>query len=106
MGLKWTDSLDIAIELDEHYPDTDPAQVAKARRHLLSRGLYGQVSVRTFDGDRLPYVDGLVNLIVADELGGVPMEEIVRVLAPRGGGAKCWVNCLRRRISTRSATSS
>ncbi len=27
MGLKWTDSLDIAIELDEHYPDTDPAQV-------------------------------------------------------------------------------
>jgi FeS assembly protein IscX len=27
MGLKWTDSLDIAIELDEAYPDTDPAQV-------------------------------------------------------------------------------
>jgi FeS assembly protein IscX len=27
MGLKWTDSLDIAIELDEQYPDTDPAQV-------------------------------------------------------------------------------
>jgi FeS assembly protein IscX len=24
MGLKWTDSLDIAIELDEAYPDTDP----------------------------------------------------------------------------------
>lgn len=27
MGLKWTDSLDIAIELDEKYPDIDPAQV-------------------------------------------------------------------------------
>lgn len=27
MGLKWTDSLDIAIELDEKYPDVDPAQV-------------------------------------------------------------------------------
>jgi len=27
MGLKWTDSLDIAIELDEQYPDTDPTQV-------------------------------------------------------------------------------
>ena len=27
MGLKWTDSLDIAIELDEKYPDTDPTQV-------------------------------------------------------------------------------
>jgi len=27
MGLKWVDSLDIAIELDETHPDTDPAQV-------------------------------------------------------------------------------
>ena len=27
MSLKWTDSLDIAIELDEQYPDVDPAHV-------------------------------------------------------------------------------
>jgi FeS assembly protein IscX len=27
VGLKWTDSLEIAIELDEKYPDVDPAQV-------------------------------------------------------------------------------
>jgi len=27
MGLKWTDSLDIAIELDEKYPDVDPRTV-------------------------------------------------------------------------------
>ncbi len=27
MGLKWVDSLDIAIELDEQHPDIDPAQV-------------------------------------------------------------------------------
>lgn len=27
MGLKWTDTLDIAIELDEKYPDIDPLQV-------------------------------------------------------------------------------
>lgn len=27
MGLKWTDSLDIAIELDEKYPDVDPTAV-------------------------------------------------------------------------------
>jgi FeS assembly protein IscX len=25
--LKWTDSLDIAIELDEKYPDVDPVHV-------------------------------------------------------------------------------
>ncbi len=27
MELKWTDSLDIAIELDEAHPDIDPTQV-------------------------------------------------------------------------------
>ena len=27
MGLKWTDSLDIAIELDDKYPDIDPMHV-------------------------------------------------------------------------------
>jgi FeS assembly protein IscX len=27
MSLKWTDSLDIAIELDEKYPDIDPQYV-------------------------------------------------------------------------------
>lgn len=27
MGLRWTDSLDIAIELDEKFPDVDPRYV-------------------------------------------------------------------------------
>lgn len=27
MSLKWTDSLDIAIELDEKFPDVDPLTV-------------------------------------------------------------------------------
>ncbi|MFC1772029.1 Fe-S cluster assembly protein IscX [Pseudomonadota bacterium] len=27
MELKWTDSLDIAIELDEAHPDIDPTQI-------------------------------------------------------------------------------
>jgi FeS assembly protein IscX len=27
MGLKWVDSLNIAIELDEAYPDTDPRYI-------------------------------------------------------------------------------
>jgi FeS assembly protein IscX len=27
MGLKWVDSLDIAIELDEKFPDVDPLSV-------------------------------------------------------------------------------
>lgn len=28
MQLGWTDTLDIAIELDEKYPDTDPMTIA------------------------------------------------------------------------------
>ena len=27
MSLKWTDSLDIAIELDETHPDVDPTRI-------------------------------------------------------------------------------
>ncbi len=27
MSLKWTDSLDIAIELDESHPDVDPLRI-------------------------------------------------------------------------------
>ena len=27
MSLKWTDTLDIAIELDDKYPDVDPTHV-------------------------------------------------------------------------------
>ena len=27
MGFKWTDSLDIAIELDEQHPDVDPQYI-------------------------------------------------------------------------------
>ena len=46
--------------------------------------MYGSVSVDTFDGRRLPYVDNLVNLLVADELGDVSMDEVMRVLAPLG----------------------
>jgi outer membrane protein assembly factor BamB len=43
-------------------------------------------------GDRLPYAENLVNLLIADDLGGVGMDEVMRVLAPKGvalvGGKK------------------
>jgi len=67
-----------------HGLDTDGQNVERARRHIRSRGLYGKVSVDTFDGGRLPYVDNLINLVIAEELGGLPMAEVMRVLAPRG----------------------
>ena len=64
--------------------DTDPANVERARAHIASLGLYGPVSVDVFDGARLPYVDNLVNLVVADNMGNVSMDEVLRVLAPLG----------------------
>jgi len=42
------------------------------------------VSVDILDGARLPYVDSLVNLLVAEDLGKVEMGEVLRVLAPLG----------------------
>lgn len=63
---------------------TNPAEVVNAREHIQSLGAYGPVSVATFDGKHLPYVDNLVNLVVAEDLGDVPMVEVMRVLAPGG----------------------
>jgi len=67
-----------------HGLDTDPADVAKAREVIGKAGLYGPVAADTFDGRRLPYAENLVNLLVAEDLGNVPMREVMRVLVPRG----------------------
>jgi len=64
--------------------DTDPANVEKARAHIQSLHLGGKVSVEVFDGRQLPYVDNLVNLVVAEDLGKVAMSEVMRVLCPGG----------------------
>ncbi|VAX11218.1 Protein IscX, believed to be involved in assembly of Fe-S clusters [hydrothermal vent metagenome] len=39
MSLKWTDTLDIAIELDEKYPDLDPQYVRFTDLHSWVRAL-------------------------------------------------------------------
>jgi len=67
-----------------HGLDPDPANVAKARKHIQSLGLYGKVAVDRLRRERLPYADNLVNLLVAGSPGGVPMAEVMRVLAPGG----------------------
>ena len=76
-----------------HGLDVDPRNVAAAREHVKSLGLYGKVSVDTLRGERLPYVDNLVNLVVSEDLSGVFLREVMRVLRPggvahiKGGGA-------------------
>ncbi len=85
-----------------HGLDADAANVGKAREHIRSAGLYGKVSVDRFDGRHLPYVDNTVNLVVAEDLGEVPMAEVMRVLCPRGvaqerrGGA--WRKSVKPRL--------
>lgn len=64
--------------------EVDPALVRQARRHLQSLGIYGRASVIPFDGHRLPYVDGIANLIVLAADCDVPEQEIQRVLCPGG----------------------
>ncbi|MCL5279025.1 MAG: PQQ-binding-like beta-propeller repeat protein, partial [Planctomycetes bacterium] len=70
--------------------DADPGNVHRARERLQSLGLYGTVTADRLAGSRLPYIDNLVNLVVADDLGTVPMAEIMRVLCPNG------VACVRK----------
>ena len=67
-----------------HGLDTNAKYVEMARDHIKSLGLYGKVSVDTFDGVHLPYNDNMVNLVVADDLGQVSMDEVARVLVPLG----------------------
>jgi outer membrane protein assembly factor BamB len=67
-----------------HGLDRDPASVERARAHARARGLAGPVAFDRLAGDRLPYVDGLVNLVVLEDPRLVPPEEVRRVLAPRG----------------------
>jgi len=67
-----------------HGLDSRAANVAAAREHIRSLGLYGSVSVTRFDGRRLPYIDNTVNLVFTEDLGDVPVEEVLRVLCPNG----------------------
>ena len=65
--------------------DTSAENVAKARERIRSAGLYGRITVDSFDGKNLPYINNLVNVIVIRDMGhNIRDEEMVRVLAPRG----------------------
>jgi len=67
-----------------HGLDRQAENVQKAREYIQSIGTYGTVAVEQFDGERLPYANNLVNLIVSERLGDVPMSEVMRVLCPNG----------------------
>ncbi len=88
-----------------HGLDTDATQTDKARENIQSLGIYGKVSADTFDGVHLPYIDNIVNLVVADpdvhRDWKVSMDEVMRVLCPDGAAlvkrAGRWVKTVKPR---------
>ena len=67
-----------------HGLDSKQENVAAARKYIKSLGQYGDVSVDICSGERLAYIDNSVNLVVSEDLGGVPKSEVMRALAPNG----------------------
>jgi len=67
-----------------HGLDTNMENVKKARQYISSLGIYGRVSVAKLDGTVLPYAENMVNLLVSQDICGVSMDEIMRVLVPKG----------------------
>lgn len=78
----------VALRLNERYLvqglDTDAANIQAARDAIRKAGDYGGVSAKVFDGERLPYADNLVNLIIAQGKTDVSEDEMLRALAPGG----------------------
>jgi outer membrane protein assembly factor BamB len=81
-------TLTAALRVNDRYMvhglDTDAANVETARAYIKSLGIYGEVTVDTWDGLQLPYIDNMVNLIVSEQPLPVSADEVMRVLAPNG----------------------
>jgi len=67
-----------------HGLDDDGRRVAAAQTYLQDNGVYGAVTVSRIEGDQLPFVDSLVNLLVVAGDTGIAEGEMTRVLAPGG----------------------
>jgi outer membrane protein assembly factor BamB len=67
--------------------EADAARVEAARAAIRAAGAYGPVSVIHWRGRKLPYVDNLATLVVCEDAGTVPLEELMRVLRPHGAAA-------------------
>ena len=76
----------LALRANDRYQvhglDTESKNVTQARAKVKAAGVYGPVSIDRLAGNKLPYVDDMVNLVVVEKLGEVPMTEVMRILAP------------------------
>jgi outer membrane protein assembly factor BamB len=66
-----------------HGVDRDRANISAARKYLLEKNVYGDISVEHWSGDRLPYANDLAALAVVED-NSVHLDEIMRVLRPLG----------------------
>jgi outer membrane protein assembly factor BamB len=64
--------------------EEDATQISNLREKAQAAGVHGRVTVKRWGGGALPYVDGLVNLLVLGDEVVVDNKEIARVLAPGG----------------------
>jgi len=67
-----------------HGFDADADSVEQVRRHVQARGLSAKVSFVRLNGNRLPYAENMVNLLVAENPSLVVPGEAMRVLVPGG----------------------
>ena len=67
-----------------HGLDNDKTKIETARKQLVSKGAYGDISFMHLTENELPYVDNLVNLLIAEEPGNISKEEMMRVVTPLG----------------------
>ncbi|MDP6635771.1 MAG: PQQ-binding-like beta-propeller repeat protein [Phycisphaerae bacterium] len=67
-----------------HGLDPSAEKVAAARDHFSDKGVLGSVSASVLRGSALPYLDNTVNVLIAKDLGEIPMTEVMRVLCPTG----------------------
>jgi len=84
-----------------HGLDRNPDNVARARKAVDQAGVADRVWIDHLPGNRLPYADDLVNLLILEAPGVIPTSEVMRVLVPGGtamlrNGAT-WKNVLKSR---------
>jgi outer membrane protein assembly factor BamB len=67
-----------------HCLETSDEAVTELRAKIQVAGCYGKVSIAKFDGQGLPYINNLVNLLLVGDGFNVSDSEAERVLAPYG----------------------
>ncbi|MBM3334291.1 class I SAM-dependent methyltransferase, partial [Candidatus Sumerlaeota bacterium] len=81
---KLTAALRVNDSFVVHGLDSNPANINLARQHIRSLGLSGPVAADRWDGEHVPCIDNMANLIVAENPERVTQAELLRALVPNG----------------------